>query len=285
MRLIVVSGLSGAGKTIALQTLEDLDYYCIDNLPVKLLQPLVQEILSREDGLFRNTVVGIDVRNFMDELENFPSVLADLQDSGLAVEILFLQASDNTLLKRYSDTRRKHPLSEDGVSLLEAIQEERRLLGAIAAHADLLIDTSHTNVHQLRELVRNRLHDTPLGALSILFESFGFKHGIPAHGDFVFDVRCLPNPHWQPHLRALTGRDEAVVAFLEQQPEVKHMLADLQGFLETWIPCFDKGNRSYLTIAIGCTGGQHRSVYMAEALANHFRKARPHVMTRHRELG
>jgi UPF0042 nucleotide-binding protein len=285
MRLIVVSGLSGAGKTIALQTLEDLDYYCIDNLPVKLLQPLTQEILARENALFRNTVVGIDVRNFMDELESFPTVLAGLRDSGLTVEILFLQASDNTLLKRYSDTRRKHPLSEDGVSLLEAIREERRLLGAIAAHADLIIDTTHTNVHQLREHVRTRLHDTPLDALSILFESFGYKHGIPAHGDFVFDVRCLPNPHWVAPLRPLTGRDPEVIDFLAKQPEVEAMIADIRRFLETWIPYFEKGNRSYLTVAIGCTGGQHRSVHIAEVLADHFRKTRPHVMTRHRELG
>jgi UPF0042 nucleotide-binding protein len=284
MRIIAVSGLSGAGKTIALQTLEDLDYYCVDNLPIKLLQPFAQEILAREDALFHNTAVGIDVRNFLDELDSFPTVLADLRRTGLTVEILFLQAADATLLKRYSDTRRKHPLSGEGVPLSEAIRQERQLLKSIAAYADLIIDTSQTNVHQLRELVRNRLHDTPTGTVSILFESFGYKHGIPPHGDFVFDVRCLPNPHWEPQLRVLTGLDDSVIAFLEQQPEVGRMIADLQQFLETWIPCFVTGGRSYLTIAIGCTGGQHRSVYITEALARCFRKTQRNVMTRHREL-
>jgi len=283
MRIIIVSGLSGSGKSIALQTLEDLDHYCVDNLPITLLIPFTQSLLARKNT-FRTTAVGIDARNFLDDLAQFPETLDELRRSGCAVEILFLQATDDILLKRYSETRRKHPLSARGIPLLEAIRQERRLLDSIAAHADLIIDTSNTNVHELRRLVRARLHDTPASALSILFESFGFKNGIPADADFIFDVRCLPNPHWEPTLRPLTGLDAEVSAFLQQQPEVTAMLADLQRFLESWIPCFETGARSYLTIAIGCTGGQHRSVYIAASLARHFSQLRPNVMTRHREL-
>jgi UPF0042 nucleotide-binding protein len=197
---------------------------------------------------------------------------------------LFLQATDEVLLKRYSETRRKHPLSLDSVPLLEAIRRERRLLESIATHADLIIDTSHTNVHELRDLVRTRLHDTLRDYLSILFESFGFKNGIPADADFIFDVRCLPNPHWEPHLRPLTGLDDMVIQFLARQPEVEAMIADLEHFLERWLPCFETGTRSYLTVAIGCTGGQHRSVFIAEILARYFSNTRPNVTTRHREL-
>lgn len=285
MRIIIVSGLSGSGKSIALQTLEDLDYYCVDNLPIELLKPFAREILSRKNGLLQTIAVGIDARNFRDELERFPEILADLRRNGLAIEILFLQAADEALLKRYSETRRKHPLSLEGVPLMEAIRWERRLLEPMAAHADLIIDTSHTNVHELRQLVRSRLHDTPPGQLSILFESFAFKHGVPADADFVFDVRCLPNPHWEPQLRPLTGLDDKVIDFLTRQSVVMGMIADLCRFLETWIPCFENSSRSYLTVAIGCTGGQHRSVFIAAALARHFSKIRRNIMTRHRELG
>lgn len=285
MRIIIVSGLSGSGKSIALQTLEDLDYYCVDNLPIELLKPFAREILSRKSGLLQTIAVGIDARNFRDELERFPEILADLRRNGLAIEILFLQAADEALLKRYSETRRKHPLSLEGVPLMEAIRWERRLLEPMAAHADLIIDTSHTNVHELRQLVRSRLHDTPPGQLSILFESFAFKHGVPADADFVFDVRCLPNPHWEPQLRPLTGLDDKVIDFLTRQSAVMGMIADLCRFLETWIPCFENSSRSYLTVAIGCTGGQHRSVFIAAALARHFSKIRRNIMTRHRELG
>lgn len=284
MRIIVVSGLSGSGKSIALQTLEDLNYYCVDNLPINLLSPFAQNILARENALFQTTAVGIDARNFPDELQRFPVILSELRGNNLSIEILFLQADDEVLLKRYSETRRRHPLTVEGVPLLDAIRQERHLLESIAAHADLIIDTSHTNVHELRELVRTRLHDTPQGTLSILFESFGFKNGIPADADYIFDVRCLPNPHWEPQLRSLTGRDEKVVEFLDSQPAVKEMIADLIQFLERWIPCFEGHTRSYLTVAVGCTGGQHRSVFIAEALARHFQSIRRNIMIRHREL-
>ncbi|MBK8507996.1 MAG: RNase adapter RapZ [Candidatus Competibacter sp.] len=284
MRVIIVSGLSGSGKTIALQTLEDLDYYCVDNLPFKLILPLAREILASSDISTPAVAVGVDARNFIDELHQFPVTLAELRASDLDVEVLFLQAADKILLKRYSESRRRHPLDLGSVSLDEAIREERRLLEPIVSCADLIVDTSETNIYQLRELIRLRLHETPREAMSLLFESFGFKNGLPADADFVFDVRLLPNPHWEPHLRPLTGLDRAVIDFLEAQPSVLAMIADLCQFLEGWLPKFEASERSYLTICIGCTGGQHRSVYIAEALARYFGEIRDHVMIRHREL-
>jgi len=283
MRMIVVSGLSGSGKSIALQTLEDVGYDCVDNLPITLLKPFADEILSHEQPLSHTTAVGIDARNFLGELDRFSIIIEELRASGLKVEILFLQAADEVLLKRYSETRRKHPLSLENIPLLEAIRQERQLLTGISAQADLIIDTSLSNVHELRGLLRQRLHDTA-GGTSILFESFGFKKGIPADADFIFDVRCLPNPYWEPQLRPLTGLDEAVIGFLNRQTQVLRMIEDLRNFLTNWLPCFESGDRSYLTIAIGCTGGQHRSVFIAEVLATHFRQTRRQVMIRHREL-
>lgn len=283
MRIVIVSGLSGSGKTIALQTLEDLDYYCVDNLPFKLIQPLAQEILTA-DILPPAVAVGVDARNFIDELTQFPTTLARLRADDLSVKVLFLQADDEILLKRYSETRRRHPLSLDGLPLRDAIRQERCLLEPIVACADLIIDTGPTSIYQLREIIRSRIHDTPREAMSLLFESFGFKNGMPADADFVFDVRCLPNPHWEPQLRPLTGRDQPVIAFLDRQPEVMEMITDLRRFLERWLPRFESSDRSYLTVAIGCTGGQHRSVFIADALANHFSGIRHHVMVRHREL-
>ncbi|HOB60526.1 MAG TPA: RNase adapter RapZ [Candidatus Competibacteraceae bacterium] len=284
MRMIIVSGLSGSGKTIALQTLEDLDCYCVDNLPFNLIGPLVQEILAASAKLPPTVAVGVDARNFFDELSRFPAALTELRASGLTVEVLFLQAADEILLKRYSETRRRHPLDLGSLPLREAIRQERHLLEPIVASADLIIDTSNTNLYQLRELIRARVHDTPGGAMSLLFESFGFKNGVPVDADFVFDVRCLPNPHWEAQLRPLTGLDQPVIDFLERQPEVAAMIADLRQFLASWLPKFALSDRSYLTVAIGCTGGQHRSVFIAEALARSFNDIRQHVMVRHREL-
>ncbi len=282
--MIIVSGLSGSGKSIALQTLEDLDYYCVDNLPITLLQPFTHQIVLGRQPLSRTAAVGIDARNFLGDLQSFPALIAELRASGLQVEVLFLQAADEVLLKRYSETRRKHPLTLEGIPLLDAIRRERQLLECISAQADLCIDTSLLNIYELRKLLRQRLHETPQGSLSILFESFGFKKGIPADADFIFDVRCLPNPFWEPQLRPFTGLDEAVIVFLNRQPEVLRMIEDLRRLLDTWLPCFETGDRSYLTIAIGCTGGQHRSVFIVEALAGYFRQIRHNIMIRHREL-
>lgn len=285
MRIIILSGLSGSGKTIALQTLEDLDCYCVDNLPCKLIAPLVQELLNSGASLPPNVALGVDARNFFDELSRFPAMLAELRNSGLPVEVVFLQANDQTLLQRYSETRRRHPLDLGSLPLHEAIRHERQLLEPVVSCADLIIDTSNTNLYQLRDLVRQRVHQTPGNALSLLFQSFGFKNGVPSDADFVFDVRCLPNPHWQAGLRQLNGRDAPVIAFLRGHNEVLAMLEDIRGFVATWLPRFADGNRSYLTVALGCTGGQHRSVFMAEALGQHFSTVRKHVVVRHRELG
>ncbi len=284
MRIIIVSGLSGSGKTIALQTLEDRDCYCVDNLPFGLIEPLAQAILAAGATLPTTVAVGVDARNFFDELTRFPAMLAELRGNGLQVEVLFLQADEDVLLKRYSETRRRHPLDLGDLSLREAIRQERRLLEPVVASADLIIDTSETNLYQLRDMICARVLDTPGEAMSLLFESFGFKNGVPADADFVFDVRCLPNPHWEPALRPLTGLDLAVIDFLDQQSDVAAMIADLRQFLTDWLPRFETSNRSYLTVAIGCTGGQHRSVFIVEALARHFRSVRRHVMARHREL-
>lgn len=286
MRMIIISGLSGSGKTIALQTLEDLQYYCVDNLPVTLLKPFAQSLLQRQNTLGRQlpTAIGIDARNYLDELGQFPHILAELRAWGLQIEILFLQANDEVLLKRYSETRRKHPLGGQDVPLLEAIGHERRLLQPLLEHADLLLDTSRTTMHDLRERIRTQVHGVTQGCLTILFESFGFKHGIPADADFVFDVRCLPNPHWEPQLRPLTGEDQAVQDYLSAQPMVQQMLQDLKQYFTRWLPNFATGTRSYLTIAIGCTGGQHRSVYIASQLCEYFAQHHHPVLLRHREL-
>lgn len=284
MRMIIVSGLSGSGKTIALQTLEDAGYYCVDNLPLQLLKPFARTVLTHGAEPRQTTAVGIDARNFLDQLADFPDIIGELQAQGLEIEILFLQASDEALLRRYNETRRKHPLASQGLPLLEAIRRERRLLNEITAHATLIIDTSHTNLHELREQVRALVQLDPAGTLILLFESFGFKNGIPADADFVFDVRFLPNPHWDRKLRLLTGLDKPVRDFLEAQPQTGQLLDELSRFLEAWIPRFDTGSRSYLTVAIGCTGGQHRSVYIAAQLTERFGRLWSNVMARHREL-
>jgi UPF0042 nucleotide-binding protein len=284
MKLIIVSGLSGSGKSIMLHTLEDLGYYCIDNLPVDLLQAFAAQMTGGTERAYDNAAVGIDARNRPEALQRFPETLHAIEQSGLQCELFFLQAEDDTLFKRYSETRRKHPLTGTDRPLAEAIRLERELMEPFAAHADLIIDSTHTNIHQLRELVRERVEQRAERSLSLLFMSFGYKHGVPPDADFVFDVRCLPNPHWESALRPLTGLDPDVIAFLEHQPRVGEMFAALCDFLEKWIPCFEAENRSYMTVALGCTGGQHRSVYLVEMLAAHFRRNRNNVLTRHREL-
>ncbi len=283
IRLIIISGLSGSGKSVALHTLEDAGYYCIDNLPLTMLGAFGHHLESVEGGEESLYAVGIDARNRPSDLARFPQILQELEELGVDSEILFLNAEDQTLIKRFSETRRRHPLGRRETPLADAIRQERTLLQPILSRADLVIDTTSTTIHQLRALVRERLlrQETEL---SILFKSFGYKHGIPSDADFVFDVRCLPNPHWEPALRPLTGRDEPVRKFLEEQPGVRRMFDDLSSFLDHWVPFFERENRSYLTIAIGCTGGQHRSVYLAERLAEHFRGSRKNVAVRHREL-
>ncbi|WP_440996855.1 RNase adapter RapZ [Arhodomonas sp. SL1] len=285
MRLVIISGLSGSGKSVALSTLEDTGFYCIDNLPVDLLEAFGRHITAIAGGnrAEERYAVGVDARNRPVDLARFPAILEALRRSGIHCEILFLDAEPETLLKRFSETRRRHPLSHLEASLEEAIRRERELLEPILERADLTIDTTRTTVHQLRDLVRERVVREPF-ALSLMFESFGYKHGLPPDADFVFDARCLPNPHWHPELRAYTGRDPAVRDYLEAQTQVREYYEQLEAFLSAWIPRFQQENRSYLTVTVGCTGGQHRSVYLAERLYARFSAEREHVSLRHREL-
>jgi len=285
MRLIIVSGLSGSGKSVALQALEDLDYYCIDNLPLGLLPQFAGQIIdTAAKRNIENVAVGIDARNLVRDLARFSEILDEVRRRGINCEVVFLTAGDHVLIKRFSETRRKHPLTRANVSLTEAIAEERELLGSISASADLHVDTGALNVHQLRSLIRERIAERKDPSLSLLFVSFGYKNGIPADADFVFDVRCLPNPYWDPQLRLFKGTDAEIIRFLEQEPDVIAMFEDIKGFLERWIPFFETENRTYVCVAIGCTGGQHRSVYIADALASHFRRSRTNVLIRHREI-
>ncbi|MEN8204839.1 MAG: RNase adapter RapZ [Pseudomonadota bacterium] len=284
MNLIIISGLSGSGKSVALHALEDMDFYCIDNLPVSLLDAFATEINTQAQNDDANVAVGIDARNHPDQLVNFPGIVDGLKNKGIHCKILFLQADDATLLKRFSETRRKHPLSGSETPLADAIDLERQLLTPIAANADMFIDTSRTNVHQLRDLIMEVHSKSDPGGFSLLLRSFGYKHGIPADSDFVFDARCLPNPYWQPSLRSLTGRDSGVIDYLDGEAVAQQYYKQLEQFLSDWIPRFKVDNRSYLSIAIGCTGGQHRSVYLVEKLARHLDGQLAEIVKRHREL-
>ena len=285
MRLIVISGLSGSGKSVALRMLEDLDYYCVDNIPPGLLPEFISHIVRSKDAQYSLTAIGIDARNSATNIQQVPLQIAELKRSGVDCEVIYLRAETESLLKRYSETRRRHPLSRGGLSLAEAILEEQCLLEPMAASADLIIDTTRTSVHDLRELIRQRVGTHTDGHMSILFESFAFKQGIPNDADFVFDARSLPNPFWEPGLADFTGRDPPVIEYLGKHQEVQRMISDLSHFLDHWIPQFIQTNRSYLTIAIGCTGGQHRSVFLVEQLVAHFRKQYPQVLAKHRMLG
>ena len=288
MKLIIISGLSGSGKTVALHTLEDEDYYCVDNLPIGLLPQFVERILSRKVQLYDNIAVGIDARSDSADLRDFNTIFEWIQqrdtETKIEIEIIYLQAELDTLIKRFSDTRRRHPLTKKGLPLSEAIDVERSLLKDVATAANLYIDTTYTNIHELRSYVKERVVKRQQTKLSLLFHSFGFKNGAPADSDFVFDVRCLPNPHWEPNLRTLTGQDPEVIAFLQNQEDVQQMLEHIKNYLEFVIPKFIKQNRYYLTVSIGCTGGQHRSVYIAETLHDSFRNQLENVSIHHREL-
>ena len=283
MRLVIVSGLSGSGKSVALNVLEDAGFYCIDNIPAGLLQSFVKEIMPRSNQAYDNVGVGLDARNVPD-IKRLPEVIEKLRKTGAACEVIFLQANDDVILSRFSETRRKHPLTSSAISLREAVLKERELLGDIIDIADLIVDTSNTSVYDLREFLGDRIRTRKQDKLSILIESFGYKNGLPADADFVFDVRCLPNPYWEPKLRRLNGQDQPVKDFLENQPKVMSMTDDIVNFLERWIPHYRDFQRSYLTVAIGCTGGQHRSVYITEAVAERLSTDEKKIQTRHHEL-
>jgi UPF0042 nucleotide-binding protein len=284
MRLVVVSGLSGSGKSVALNMLEDLGWFCIDNIPAVLLQGLVSHALQDEEPVYRRLAVGLDARNRPGDIDAIPQLLADLRRSGIRCEEIYLHAEDETLLRRFAETRRRHPLVNDRTGLADAIAAERKLLLPLADAADLVVDTTTMSVHRLREIVRQRVEERRGSRLSVMFESFGYKSGIPGDADFVFDTRTLPNPYWDAALRPLTGKDAPVRDFLEASPEVLRLFDDIVRFVEARIPEYERNNRGYLTVAIGCTGGQHRSVYMAEKLAAHFSSRHPQILVRHSAL-
>lgn len=283
-RLIIVSGLSGAGKTVVLNTLEDLSYYTIDNLPISLLDELIAQFSKTDSNLARLVAIGIDARNNKADLTCLPERIKRLSEQDVSTELIYIDASDETLTKRFSETRRKHPLSSDSVSLLDAIHQERESTMEIAQAADLRVDTSHMQLSELRNIVREQIAHREKADLSLQIISFGYKNGIPRDSDFVFDLRCLPNPYWKKHLRQYSGIDQPVIEFLLKQKTVTQMLNDLEHFLERWIPEFEADNRSYLSIAVGCTGGHHRSVFIAEQLAKKFTAYGKKVILRHRDL-
>ncbi len=283
MRLVVVSGRSGSGKSTALHLLEDNGFYCIDNLPAGLLPELARQA-NQTDLKLPKVAISIDARNLASDLQRFPALLRKVRETGIHCDVLFLAATDEVLIKRFSETRRKHPLTSDSQSLAEAIGAELRLLEPIIDLANLKIDTSHLNLYQLRDLLKQRLLGTEGNAPSVLIQSFGFKRGVPVDADLVFDVRCLPNPYWKPDLRPFSGKDQKIRDYLDAAPDVQEMYQDIYQFLHKWLPRYAAGERSYMTIAIGCTGGHHRSVYIAERLVQELGVDTPNILIRHRDL-
>ncbi|WP_172116308.1 RNase adapter RapZ [Halomonas hibernica] len=283
MQLVIISGRSGSGKSIALQALEDIGYYAIDNLPAMLLGSLVDEL--RDEGERTHLAVSIDARNLPAALERLPVLLEELRARPIDCQVIYLTTDSRILLERYSATRRRHPLTRNSdMTLEEAIEKEEETLNEIRDLADLRIDTSRLSVHDLRRRISDQVAHQRKDQLTLTFESFGYKHGVPMDADLVFDVRCLPNPYWDPTLRQYTGRDATIIAFLRGYPIVEEMSHDIQAMLERWLPAYQNSQRSYMTVAIGCTGGQHRSVYIAEQLAQKLAPLIGEVQLRHREL-
>lgn len=279
MKLIIVSGRSGSGKSVALRVLEDLGYYCVDNIPINLLPALTHTVIND----YENVAVSLDVRNLPKDPKDIPEIIEYLP-SAVDVTTLYLDADDNDLIRRFSETRRLHPLIKKNIALDQAIALEKELLVPISINADLYINTSQLSPHQLADLVRERILGKKTGSMVLVFESFGFKHGIPADADYVFDARFLPNPFWEQELKPYTGLEQPVKDFLASQPIVTKFIWQINSFMMTWLPHLERNNRSYVTIAIGCTGGKHRSVYIAELLANNFRKEQKDVQTHHRDI-
>lgn len=284
MRLIIVSGRSGSGKSTALDVLEDNGFYCIDNLPAGLLPELAERALLHTELLQPQVAVSIDARNLPSQLKRFPELLAEVRARHIQCDVIYLDADDETLLKRFSETRRRHPLTNENRSLAEAIHDEELLLGAISDQADLKIDTTHLNLYQLRDTLKLRLLNQPEPGTAFLIESFGFKRGMPVDADLVFDVRCLPNPYWKAELRDFSGLDQPVIDYLAAQADVDEMFEDIHSYLSKWLPRFAASNRAYVTVAIGCTGGHHRSVYLAERLGAALRTPLKNLQVRHRDL-
>jgi UPF0042 nucleotide-binding protein len=284
MKLLIISGRSGSGKCTVLSVLEDVGYNCIDNLPVSLLPAMVAQIKLHKDDDQRKFAIGVDVRTAWQDLDQLPCLIDDFRQSKTDCQMLFLDASDNIIIKRFSETRRRHPLSDDHTDLLGAIKQESTILSPVSQAADQVIDTSTLSLHELRDLIKKTVLSRGDKSMVVQFQSFGFKYGLPTDADLVFDVRCLPNPHWVPELRSMTGLDKGVATFLSAETEVRDMQADIEKYLERWLPSFIANNRSYITVAIGCTGGQHRSVYLAQNLYQIFTSRFNDVQIRHRQL-
>ncbi|MCU1715641.1 RNase adapter RapZ [Pseudomonas sp. 5P_3.1_Bac2] len=284
MRLIIVSGRSGSGKSTALDALEDSGYYCIDNMPAGLLPDVAERVLIESELVQPNVAVSIDARNLPSHLQRFPELLAELRSRNIRCDVVYLDADEESLHKRFSETRRRHPLTTDSRSLSEAIRDEALLLAPIIDLADLTIDTTALNLYQLRDILKLRLLDQPEPGTAFLLESFGFKRGMPIDADVVFDVRCLPNPYWKADLRDYSGLDQPIIDYLSGLPDVEEMYQDILAYLSKWLPRFAASNRSYVTVAIGCTGGHHRSVYLANRLGQALKPSLKNVQTRHRDL-
>lgn len=281
--LIVISGMSGSGKTIALRTLEDLNFYCVDNLPIEMLPQFAKHVLENN---YKRVSVGVDVRSSEQALQALPELLADLKKQQINVSLVFLTSDDSVILSRYSETRRAHPLSskKHKFSLSQAIKYEREIMEPVAHVADLLIDTSQLTAAQLRQKIWRQVSDHKDNKVSILLESFAFKRGVPYDADFVFDARCLPNPFWEKELREYCGKDKPIQEYLESKPIVQDYFNDIRSLISKWLPSFEEHDRSYITIAIGCTGGKHRSVFIVEKLAKSLKEHRKHLLIQHREL-
>ena len=284
MKLIIVSGRSGSGKSTALHVLEDTGFYCIDNLPIGLMAPLTHEALTHRAPGAQKIAASIDARNLSRELRDFPDIIHRLETQGVETETIYLDADDETLLTRFHGTRRKHPLSSRTVSLREAIAQEKAMLEPIASASTLFIDTSELTIYQLRDQIKMRVLGHQHQELALLVQSFGFKHGVPSDSDLVFDVRCLPNPYWDPALRIYKGTDAPIIQFMEAHQETQKMIDDICRFLESWLPHFQNSNRTYLTISVGCTGGQHRSVYVCEKIKDRLGHSYDNVQIRHQEI-
>lgn len=284
MQMMVISGLSGAGKSVALHTLEDEGYLCVDNLPISMLVDLAKKMAADPES-YGQVAVGIDARGEADPLDQFESIIMQVNSLGVKTQVIFLDARDDILITRFSETRRKHPLSKHGAPLQAAIETERALLGRVEQIADVGIETSNLNLHQLREIMHKRVLGLNRKPLNILLQSFGFKHGQPYGTDFIFDVRCLPNPYWSTTLRQLTGKDQLVTEFLEEHELVGTMVDNISEFFLNWVPVFEAENRSYLTVSIGCTGGRHRSVYVVEQIFKRVNSKIDQITIKHREIG
>ena len=283
--LIIITGLSGSGKSVALHTLEDSGYYCIDNLPGEVMPDVLDKLFANPSEQYKKLAIGIDMRSEEHNADGLLRILTQLRSrTDLDVRVVFLDTDRSTLVTRFSETRRRHPLSTSDVPLITAIDNEARLLEELKAESNVVIDTSVLTLHELRDIIRTAISNSDSQGLSLIFQSFGFKQGTPASTDFMFDVRCLPNPHWEEDLRPFNGREQPIIDFLDQQPPVAKMYEHICAFLEQWLPEFQNENRAYLTVSIGCTGGRHRSVYLTEKLAAHFGSVGDNVSIRHRDL-